>query len=193
MEVPPWAGVACHKECLLPHEDLSFQVQIAYPSLSVNFLPRARVDWRSNDGGGSDFQRGCKNSFEPLFFPKVKPVPCFSCWEIKCIPVVNLSRTLAYPVGSDPIVTAQANCLHLYSSRLSLCQGELCGGREWLRSAPKKKKKTNMKITLEEPLRPVDNSSFRPLSRPVPPLIPIPRGDVWFKNPQGNLIGLGFS
>lgn len=100
----------------------------------------------------------------------------FSCWEIECIPVVNLSRTLAYPIRSDPTVTAQAGCQHLYSSRLSLCQDGLCGGREGLRSAPKKKK--NTKITLEEPLHPVDNGSFRPLSRPVRPLIPIQEGDV---------------
>lgn len=48
IEAPPWAAVVSHKEYSLPYEDLIFEVQIAYLSLSINLYREPKGGWHDN-------------------------------------------------------------------------------------------------------------------------------------------------
>lgn len=176
----PWAAVVCHQEYLLPHEDLIFQVQIAYPSLSVNLYQVPRLFGIVMMSMVVISRKDAKTHLNP-YFTKVKPVPCFSFWEIECLSVAKFSRTLL--ILSDPTITSQACCwpyiLLLKSARMAM----LCGGREWPHSPPKEKrnKAENNSWRASVPRTTVDNSLFRPLSWscPIPPPIPTQWGNIW--------------
>lgn len=78
IEAPPWAAIVNYKEYSWPYKDLIFEVQIAYPSLSINLYQELKVVgmvililW------GLYLQNRWNNSFGLIFYLILKICPHF--------------------------------------------------------------------------------------------------------------------